>query len=92
MRKPDRYIEKPPPLEVKTAENSLSISDLELVYAKDLTIAIIAARWASDVRRHGATTFRTSLKTLFTPTIRPTAHLAFHLGRSSLWDSHGSSG
>ena len=62
---------------------------LEIVHADHLTTAVGSAGRTSNVRGHGAVALGTGLETRLAPTIRPTAHLALHLGGSSLWYGHG---
>ena len=44
---------------------------------------------AGDMGGHGAIALRAGLEQRSTPAVRSAAHLALHLGHSSLGDSHG---
>ena len=55
-----------------------------------LSTAVIAARWASDVRRDTASALGTLVQLPGMPTVRCFARAQPHLGCFAFWDSHGS--
>lgn len=63
----------------------------ESFHVEDLAIAVVTARWASDVRRHLAATFRAALEDRGTPAGRATAHFLAAFGLAAFWYGHGRS-
>jgi hypothetical protein len=62
---------------------------LQRFNVEHLAIAIIAARWASDVRRHFAAALWAALKDRCTPAVCATAHFLTAFGLAALWYGHG---
>jgi hypothetical protein len=54
-----------------------------------LTIAIVAAGWAGDVRWHFAAALGAILEDGCMPTLRATAHFLTAFGLAALWNGHG---
>jgi len=54
-----------------------------------LTVTIITAGWAGDVRGHFAAALRATLEDRRTPTLRATAHFLTAFGLAALWNGHG---
>jgi hypothetical protein len=53
-----------------------------------LSVAIITAGWAGDVRGHFAAAFRAVLEDGSTPTVRTTTHFLTAFGLAALWNGH----
>lgn len=62
---------------------------LEGVDVEDLAGAVVAAGWAGDVARLGASAFGAGLEFRGTPAVGATAHAFAAFGRSCFWCSHG---
>ena len=56
---------------------------------KHLTVTVVTARRASDVRWHFTATFRAAFEDRCTPAIGATAHFLTAFGLATLWNSHG---
>jgi len=62
---------------------------LERLDIEHLTVAIVAAGRASDVRWHFAAAFGAIFKDRCTPALGATAHFLTAFGLAALWNGHG---